>query len=260
MRFTHIRAYESPALTIGTSATDYYEYSASHIMPEQVTFTAPLDCRYLLHIPPEIRPSSVLVLSLHGYSSNPEAMLRLTTMLLGEGHVIAALQAPNQHYVSDGLPNAQSVPGYNWGIRPHWESSVRLHHTMLRETLASLRGRFQLRHNRCLVVGFSQPVGLNYRFVGTHPDEVGGVIGICGGVPRDWQEDKYKPVSAALLHISRDQDEFYPVEQVNKFPDQLRRHASDVEFHLIPGPHRFPSKARDIVNPWLARVFGAKAL
>jgi len=200
----------------------------------------------------------LLVIALHGYSSNPEAMLRLTTILLGEQHRIASLQAPNQHYVTDGLPTPQAVAGYNWGIRQHWESSVRLHHDMVRRLLESLRQRFQIGPERCLLVGFSQPVGLNYRFVGTHPDEVGGVIGICGGVPRDWQEDKYEPVNAALLHISRDEDEFYPVANVKKFREQLRLHAEDVEFHLIPGPHRFPSKAGSIVEPWLKRVFGVE--
>jgi len=227
-------------------------------MPEQHTFTAPLECRYLLHVPPVIRQNSLLAVALHGYSANPEAMLRLTTMALGEEHIVAALQAPNQHYVSDGLPNAQSVPGYNWGIRQHWESTVRLHHEMVQRTLAILRERFDAGPERCLLVGFSQPVGLNYRFVGTHPGEVRGVAGICGGVPRDWQEDKYQKVKAALLHISRDEDEFYPVEAVKKFPDLLRHHAQDVEFHLIAGPHRFPSKARAIVQPWLERVFGIR--
>jgi len=227
-------------------------------MPEQQTFAVPLDCRYLLHTPELLSPDSLLVLTLHGYSSNPEAMLRLTTLLLGERHVIAALQAPNQHYVSNGLPNAQSVAGYNWGIRPHWESSVRLHHEMVLKALESLREQFKLGPERCLLVGFSQSVGLNYRFVGTHPEAVAGAIGICGGVPRDWQEDKYKPVTASLLHISRDEDEFYPTALVTKFPEQLRRHAKDVEFHLIAGPHRFPSKANAIVHPWLKRVFAVE--
>ena len=84
--------------------------------------------------------NSLLIITLHGYSSNPEAMLRLTGGLVGDGHVIAALQAPNQHYVADGLPNRQSVPGYNWGISPHWESAVRLHHDMLLRTLAIRSG------------------------------------------------------------------------------------------------------------------------
>ena len=222
---------------------------------EHQSFTARLECRYVLHIPEHLDHKSLLIITLHGYSSNPEAMLRLTGALVGDRHVMAALQAPNQHYVTDGLPNRQSVPGYNWGISTHWESAVRLHHDMLLGTLASLRDRFQMRRERCLLVGFSQPVGLNYRFAGTHPGEVGGIIGICGGVPRDWEQDKYRPVQAAVLHISRDQDEFYPVEVVTQFPERLRRHADDVEFHLLEGPHRFPSKASGIVRAWIERVF-----
>jgi predicted esterase len=225
---------------------------------EQHTFEARVECRYLLHIPETLDRNSLLIITLHGYSSNPEAMLRLTAGLVGGNHVIAALQAPNQHYVSDGLPNRESVPGYNWGISPHWASGVRLHHDMLLKTLETLRERFKMGQDRCLLAGFSQPVGLNYRFAGTHPGEVAGILGICGGVPRDWEEGKYRPVQAAVLHISRDQDEFYPVEVVKKFPERLRVHAADVEFHLLEGPHRFPSKAGGIVRAWMDRVFGRR--
>jgi predicted esterase len=230
-------------------------FSISTTMPEQYSFISPLECRYLLQAPANLSAKPLVVVALHGYSSNPEVMLRLTAGLVGDSHIIASIEAPNQHYVADGLPNAQSVGGYNWGIRPHWESSVRLHHEMLRQVLKSLRDRFHVGPERCLLVGFSQPVGLNYRFVGTHPDEVAGVIGICGGVPRDWQEDKYRQVQAALLHISRDEDPIYPVAVANTFSEKLQHRAKDVEFHLIPGPHRFPSKARSIVNPWLKRIF-----
>jgi predicted esterase len=222
---------------------------------EQHTFSARLECRYLLYIPGTLDRNSLIIITLHGYSSNPEVMLRLTSGLVDSRHVIASLQAPNQHYVAEGLPTGQSVPGYNWGISPHWEASVRLHHDMLLQTLGALRERFQMGKDRCLLVGFSQPVGLNYRFAGTHPGEVAGILGICGGVPRDWQDDKYQPVQAAVLHISRDQDQFYPTELVKTFPEKLRSHASDVEFHLLEGPHRFPSKAGGIVLPWMERVW-----
>jgi predicted esterase len=105
-------------------------------------------------------------------------------------------------------------------------------------------------------MGFSQPVGLNYRLIGTYPAEAGGVIGICGGVPKDWEEDKYHPVAAPILHISRSEDEFFPADTARGFPDRLRHHAADVEFHLLPGGHRFPSKARDLIHTWRKRVFG----
>jgi len=230
-----------------------------HKVPEQHVFQTRLDCCYLLHVPADTGHNPLLVTALHGYSSNPEVMLRLTVGLVGSDCVVAAIQAPYQHYVSAGLPDGQSVPGYNWGISKHWESTVRLHHDMVRHVLSDLRGRFQVGAERCLLAGFSQPVGLNYRFAATHPEQVAGVIGICGGVPRDWEEPKYKPVTAAVLHISRENDEFYPADVAATFPDRLRRHASDVEFYLLPGTHRFPSKADKIVRPWLDRVFGQRA-
>jgi predicted esterase len=224
------------------------------IVPEVHTFTTPLDCRYLLHVPDPAQAASVFVLALHGYGMNPESMLRLTVGLVGDRFSVAALQAPFQHY--QALRGANSTAAYNWGIRDHCASGVTLHHDMVRQTVNSLCSRFNLRPNRCLLAGFSQPVGLNYRFIGTHPDMVGGVLGLCGGVPRDWEEPKYLPVSSPILHISRDQDEFYPNEQVKEFPRRLAAHASDVEFHLIPGQHRFPSKGAALVRPWLARKFG----
>ena len=223
---------------------------------EQQVFAARLDCRYLLDVPKDAAANRLLIVALHGYSANPEDMLRLTRIAVGSEHVVASIQAPNQHYVNERLQEGRPVPGYNWGISQHWDSTVRLHHDMVLEVLALLRKRFAIGSDRCALVGFSQPVGLNYRFAATHPDQIRGVIGICGGVPRDWQEPKYKPVSAALLHISRDQDEFYPVDVASGFPERLRERAGDVEFHMLPGPHRFPSKAGALVRPWLKRVFG----
>ncbi len=222
---------------------------------ERHTFTAPLDCRYLLHVPDALDDATVLVLTLHGYGSNPEVMLKLTSGLVGDRHIIASLQGPHEHYIASGPPSTESVIGYNWGVRDHWSSAVRLHHDMLRETLASLRGRFGIPAERCLLAGFSQPVGLNYRFVATWPEQVRGVIGVCGGVPRDWDDEKYRPVSAALLHISREEDEYYAPALSSQFGNRLRRRAADVEFHMLPGGHRFPSQARHIAEPWMKRVF-----
>ena len=223
---------------------------------ERREFEAPLTCRYLLDVPHDLPGSPLLALALHGYSANPDDMLRLARMALGAGPIVASLQAPNQHYVASGLPDASSVPGYNWGISRHWESAVRMHHCMLRRVLDDLKTRFHVPAERCLLMGFSQPVGLNYRFVATHPGEVRGVIGVCGGVPRDWEDPKYEPVCAALLHISRDEDPFYPAATANTFAGRLRHRAVDVEFHMLPGPHRFPSKAAAIIRPWAKRIFG----
>ena len=105
-----------------------------------------------------------------------------------------------------------------------------------------------------ILMGFSQPVGLNYRFIGTHPQSAGGVIAICGGVPKDWEEEKYSRVEAPILHIARSEDEFFPEAVARGFPDRLRAHAADVEFHMLPGEHRFPSKASATIRAFAEKI------
>jgi predicted esterase len=220
-------------------------------------FSAGLRCRYLLQIPETLPDARLAAVTLHGYGSNPAAQLRLTANSLGPEWIVASLQAPNQHYLSNP---AEGKTGYNWGVGEHWRDAVDLHHSMVQHVLSELRARFGITSGSCLLTGFSQAVGLNYRFCGTHRGQVGGLAAICGGLPRDWDEDKYGEVDAAILHISRDEDEFYPVSAVSEFPRRLRIHAPDVEFHLIPGQHRYPSQARAIMRPWLERVFGSSTL
>ena len=219
---------------------------------ERCSFEARLECHYLLHAPERIDARTLLVLALHGYGSNPEVMLSLTKIMLGTGHVIASVQAPSQFFPTN---SPDGGVGYCWASPAHPKSSVRLHHEMLLHVIGETGKRFGLGPGRRLLVGFSQPVGLNYRFAATHPEEVRGVIGICGGLPKNWEDGEYGRVSAALLHIARREDEFFAPAVTEKYSDRLRARADDVEFHLLEGGHRFPSKAGPIVERWIQRVF-----
>ena len=218
---------------------------------EHRTFSARLDCHYLLHAPPDIDASTLLVATLHGFGSNPEVMLRLTEHLLGPKHVLAALQAPSQFFLSQGSNDV----GYCWATQKHSSESVRLHHDMVLHTLDEVGRQHAIPPQRRLLMGFSQPVGMNYRFAATHPHAVRGVIGICGGVPKNWEEGPYQKVSASLLHIARKEDEFYAPSVTERYSGRLSLRADDVEFHMLEGGHRFPSKAGPIVGKWIARVF-----
>ena len=126
---------------------------------------------------------TLLVLTLHGFGSNPDVMLRLSVPAVGEECIVASLRGPNQHYLS-GNPASDEV-GYNWGTRRHPELNIRLHHEIVQAVAKQLRARFSIPAHRTLLMGFSQPVGLNYRLIGTYPGEAGGIIGICGGVPKE---------------------------------------------------------------------------
>jgi len=222
---------------------------------ERRSFEARLECNYLLHAPARLDNRTLLVLALHGYGSNPEVMLRLTRTMLGTVHAIASLQGPSQFFPSN---TPDGAVGYCWASPAHSQASVRLHHEMVLHVAKEAGDRFGIGPDRRLLVGFSQPVGLNYRFAATHPAEIRGVIGICGGVPRNWEDGGGK-VSAALLHIARREDEIYPPAVTEKYADRLRARAGDVEFHLLDGGHKFPSKAGPIAERWIARVFGRTA-
>jgi predicted esterase len=181
-------------------------------------------------------------------------MLQLALLMMGQSRLIASLQAPHQFYLGENRPDTRI--GYNWGTRSHGDSAIAFHHRMVRQLRHDLEARFQIPAQRTILMGFSQPVGYNYRLAATHPDEIGGVIGICGGVPKDWETGNYGQVRAPLLHIARSEDEFFPEEITADYARKLRTRASDVEFHLLPGGHRFPSKGFSIIEPWLNRIFG----
>jgi phospholipase/carboxylesterase len=223
-------------------------------MFESHSFEIRLGCHYLLQTP--ATPPDVAVIALHGYGMSAETMLRLVAPTLDGTQAVVSLQAPFQHYQGEGP--GSGIAAYNWGIRQHHPESVRLHHEMVLRVIDDIGKRFGIGPKGCVLLGFSQPVGLNYRFVGTYPDAVGGVIGICGGVPKDWEEDKYRDFVTPLLHIAREQDEFFPVATVAGFRDRLLRHAANVEFHLLPGAHRYPRAAKEIVRDWLRRRVSQK--
>jgi predicted esterase len=214
------------------------------------TFSARLDCHYLLRMPGTIDSRTLLVVALHGFGQNAEMMLPLTEKLMGGRHAIASLQGPNQFF----LPGQTTDAGFCWGANRHAPSSIRLHHEMVLHVLNEAGREYGIPPERRLLVGFSQPVALNYRFAATRPDAVRGVIGLCGGLPGDWETANYLPVKASILHMARREDEFYPPSVTEQYAGRLRMRVEDVEFHMLEGGHRFPSKGNVLVESWLGRI------
>ncbi|HEV2448515.1 MAG TPA: hypothetical protein VGS58_21430, partial [Candidatus Sulfopaludibacter sp.] len=195
------------------------------------SFSARLDCHYLLRAPETVGKHTLLVVALHGFSQNPDVMLRLTEGMFGPHHAIASLQGPNQFFVGTKNPDV----GFGWGANRHAASAIRLHHDMVQHVLNEAGREHGIPPARRILVGFSQPVSYNYRFAATVPDAVRGVVGMCGGLPSDWETAAYQPVKAAFLHIARHDDEYYPPHVTGQYPARLRLRAADVEFHLLDG-------------------------
>jgi predicted esterase len=214
------------------------------------SFSARLDCHYLLQAPDRVDERTPLVVTLHGFGGNPASMLKLTDRLFETRPVIAALQGPYQFFLSAEVREV----GYGWitGRRP--SESIRLHRDMVQQVFEEAAGEFGIPKERRLLAGFSQAVALNYRFAAMCPDAIQGVIAVCGGLPGDWKDDADPPIRASVLHIAARQDEYYPQSVTESYPERLRRHAADVEFHLVDGTHRMPASGTAIVTPWLQRI------
>ena len=214
------------------------------------TFSARLGCRYLLHSPVDIGPRTVLVAALHGFGQNPEDMLSLTGGMVGPHQAIAAIEGPYGFFLGVGSDHV----GYGWITSRHPVESIRLHQEMVRHVLEEAGHELAIPAERRVLLGFSQSVSLNYRFAAAHPDSVRGVAAICGALPGDWDDASPTPFRPSVLHIARTHDQFYPAERTEQYARRLRLRCDDVEFQLLPGGHRFPSRAGPIWENWLNRI------
>ena len=134
----------------------------------------------------------------------------------------------------------------------HPEDSVAIHQAVL-DLIASLTGEGIADRERVFLLGFSQTCALNYRFAFTHPNVLRGVVGICGGLPGDWEtSEAYLPTPAAVFHLSGTRDEYYPPARVTDYAERLRLRAQNVEFKSYDAEHEMVPSMREDINAWLA--------
>jgi len=162
------------------------------------------------------------------------------------------LQGPHQHLKDPKEPGGPLRFGFGWLTNFHPEESVALHHRTLLELIESFIAQKAVDRRRVFLLGFSQTCALNYRFAFTHPDVLRGVIGICGGLPGDWEASNlYQQTEAAVFHLSGEHDEFYPPARTNDYAAQLRMRSSDVKFRSYDAAHEIVEAMRHDVRRWL---------
>ena len=80
-----------------------------------------------------------------------------------------------------------------------------------------------------------------------------GCIGICGGLPGDWETgEQYGATDASIFHLSGTRDEFYPPERVKDYAAQLQTRSPDVEQKAYDAGHELTVEMREEVHAWLA--------
>lgn len=194
-----------------------------------------------------------LLLALHGYGSNKGWMMREARGHAPEGFAVASLQGPHQHLKEPREPGAPLRYGFGWLTNFRPEESIALHHRAVLGVVEALVARGVARADRVFLLGFSQSCALNYRFAFTRGDRLRGVVGICGGLPGDWETSPvYGETRASVLHLSGTRDEFYTPERVAPYAERLRTRAADVETRAYDAGHEFVPEMRADVRAWLA--------
>jgi len=200
---------------------------------------------------PQSQPAPLLI-ALHGYGAKKRQMMREAQTIAPEGFAIASLQGPHQHLKEAKEPGGPLRFGFGWLTNFHPEESIAIHHGALINLTDSLIAEGIADPQRIFLLGFSQSCALNYRFAFTHPDRLRGVVGICGGLPGDWDTSGlYKQTETSVFHLSGERDEFYPPTRVKDYAEQLRTRARDVSFNSYDAGHEMVQAMRDDVGAWL---------
>jgi predicted esterase len=212
----------------------------------------------------DLRPGTIspapLLIALHGYGANKRYMMREAQLMAPEQFAIVSLQGPHQHIKEPRETGAPLRFGFGWLTNFRSEESVALHHRAVLDLVEVLSDEGIADRKRVFLLGFSQSCALNYRFAFTHPDHLRGVIGICGGIPGDWETSStYRHAEIDVLHLAGARDEFYPPERVRDYERQLKTRARSVQFKSYDATHEIvPEMHRDVVQ-WLRDTRGTKS-
>jgi predicted esterase len=216
------------------------------------TLSAETKLYYDVHQPAAV-PAPLLI-ALHGYGANKRQMMREAMALVPQGFAIASLQGFHQHMKEPKEPGGPLRFGFGWLTNFHPDDSVATHHQALLDLIATLTSEGLANPKRVFLLGFSQTCALNYRFAFTHTDVLRGIIGICGGIPGDWEtSEKYEPTEAAVFHLAGTQDEYYPPPRVADYEERLRLRAQNVEFRNYDAAHEMVPAMREDLRTWLKK-------
>jgi predicted esterase len=216
------------------------------------TLKAEIKIYYDLHT--AAQQSAPLLIALHGYGANKKQMMREAQQMAPDGFALVSLQGFHQHLKEPKEPGGPLRFGFGWLSNFYPEDSVGVHHQALLDLIEILTAEKIADPKRVFLLGFSQTCALNYRFAFTHAEYLQGVIGICGGLPGDWEtSETYKPTNAAVFHLAGNKDEFYPPARVSDYEARLKLRAQQVEFKSYDAEHEIVPAMRQDVKAWLQK-------
>lgn len=208
---------------------------------------------YDLYVPDGVSSAPMpLLIALHGYEGNKESMMALARKINSSHLIIASVQGPNAFFMREGEQD-KSKPkiGFGWMMQYKAEDTIALHHRTLLSIIEEAGAEHAIDRAAIFLLAFSQSVSLNYRFAFTHPGMIRGVIAVCGGIPGDWDQEKYHKSDTDVLIIAGETDEFYPPSRTRTFREAMAKRARSVEYKSFPVGHVFTRESLPIIDNWI---------
>lgn len=206
---------------------------------------------YDLLLPENFSGNAPLLIAVHGYGAHKRYMMREAQLVAPENFVIVSLQAPHQHWREAG---GSYKIGFGWLTDYKSEDSVLLHHNFVLEVVEKLAEKQFIDTKNIYLLGFSQSCALNFRFAFTFPEILRGIIGICGGIASDLDENPvYQPTNADTFYLYSDDDEFYPLEKYEKSAQRLDEFLPNFQSKLYQAKHEITDEMREDIKDWFKK-------
>ena len=207
---------------------------------------------FLASVPKRRRERKIpLLIALHGYAGDMTSMMRVAARISDGAMIAVCPQGPHQFWV----PSVEQVDsrrvGFGWLTSYRPSDSQERHHAFLTGIIRSACSEWDADRHRIFLLGFSQACALNYRFAFTHPGILRGVIGVCGGIPGDFSDPRYRGISGGVLHVSAKRDPYYSAETTRTFGKALSRLSSDVTYREYDAAHVFPRRSIPFIRKWI---------
>jgi predicted esterase len=224
------------------------------------SFTTAIRRFYDLELPQASRGRQrwPLLIALHGYQGDKDSMMKVARRIAAGRMIAISLQGHNQFFLRSGKNDLSDTKAYRvafgWGTSYKMEESVRLHQEAIRRLIRLAARQYGADPRRVFLLAFSQACAYNYRYVFSHPREIRGAIGVCGGVPNDWDENpRYRPALTHILHIAATDDEWYSREKNLEHRRKLAQRAASLDFRFYNSEHRFPRSSIPHIRKWIEK-------
>ncbi len=219
------------------------------MLETDLSITADIRLYYDVLVPDELKSPGPLLIAVHGYGAHKRYMMREAQAVAPANFVIASVQGPHHHYrpTSDGYR-----VGFGWLSEHNSAEYIALHHYFIRRVIEKLVSDGLIDSKQIYLYGFSQACALNFRFAFTHGEAIAGVIGVCGGIPGDLDENPiYKTFDARTLYLYGNDDEFYTQEKFAEFDAKLRSMLPNYESKHYVAKHEITDEMRDDIRKFL---------